>query len=338
MKRQKYLFIKVLLPNCLQEVEMEMRILSLSTGKEINLQSSNFSEIMEKNLEIIEILPENLKELSLKYNIDLIDLEDVFDLEERPRVDFDPQNGYFQIVTRYSLPWDEKEGVYRSIPIITFLKEGYCLIIHTNSKFVSINGGKQKKDKFENLLHGGIFRLLASLNHQTELIINNYRVLREITENSIFESKQTRHLKNIFHLSKYLVFFENNAKGNLIVIKKLMKLEFFHLETDLRLKGLIEDLETDMEQHYQQITIMREGLNSSLDAYGSIVGNNLNEVMKTLTILTVLLSNPILIASFYGMNIPLPFEDSPIAIILVLVISFILSIGMLYYMKRKGLF
>jgi magnesium transporter len=126
-------------------------------------------------------------------------------------------------------------------------------------------------------------------------------------------------------------------KGNLIQVRKLIKHETLEIQTNSEIISKFDDLETDFEQYYDQIRIMREILNSSLDAYGGIVSNNLNEVMKTLTIFTILLSNPILIASVYGMNINLPFADHPFSLYFLLIFSILLSGIMILYMKRRNI-
>ena len=180
-------------------------------------------------------------------------------------------------------------------------------------------------------------KFLTGIAIQTEKIIKQFQQIKDDFENQIFKSRETSGLRDIFHLSKGVVLFENNMKGNLIQLQKLIKHEKLEVKLNSELTGKLDDIETDFEQYYDQVRIMREIINSSLDAYGGIVSGNVNEVMKTLTIFTILLSSPILIASVYGMNIELPFSTHPFALYFVVLLSFFISIGMILYMKTRNI-
>ena len=319
-----------------------MQIINIVDGQEVDLNAFSLMDIPYFNIEIKDILREDLEAISSKFNIDIIDLEDVFDIEERPRLDYDHTTGYFQFVLRY--PLDNVDPINTTnnfIPIIFFITPKFSIVIHTNNKFLSSTNIKPKKSKVDFSTEEPFTALLKplwSVLGQIEKSLEKCRGSRVNLEERIFSSTKTAYLKEIFKLNTFLVLFESNTKGNLLVIKRLIHSGFIPLKKNILLAGKYDDIETDFEQYAEQVSIMREGLTSSLDAYGSIIGNNLNEVMKTLTLFTVLISNPILIASLYGTNVQLPFGDSPLAFVGILIISFFISAIMIFYMKRKGIF
>ena len=334
-----------------------MIALNLATGLEINLEELNESDFSNLQLEIRDLREKDIQFLAEKFKIELLDLEDVYDQEERPRVDIDPQNQYIEFVFRLPLDWmipsDDSDDVEleiedrKSIPLIGFFKpDSYCLILHYHDKFISeqikitkksIKNGIKVSDTNTESTVSALLKLLTGLSYSTEKVIRQYQLAKDDLEKKIFRLKETEGLRDVFQLSKSIVIFENNTKGNLIVLRKLINFTDLPIKSNLITASKFDDLETDFEQFYDQVRIMREIVNSSLDAYGSIVGNNLNEVMKTLTIFTILLSNPILIASLYGMNIGLPFSDHPYAFLIVILVSISLSGIMILYMKRKGI-
>ena len=317
--------------------------MNIASNQEVDLDSVSIGSGDFISLEIREVVPDDLLVISSRFNIDIIDLEDVFDPEEVPRADMDPQNQYLEIVLRLPIEWEiSKERQF--IPIISFLKQDYFISLHNHGSFISVTqrilkksrGPHNQEPEKETRLHSPL-RLFTGLILQTERTVKHFVMMRDRIEEKTFTSTRPQLLRDMFALAKSIVLLENLAKGNLNVIRKIIKSSFMPLDKDLILAGKFEDIETDFEQFYDQLRTMREVLNSSLDAYGSIIGNNLNDVMKTLTIFTVLLSNPILIASIYGMNIDVPFAHEPLAFLLVLIISGVMSSFMLFYMHRKGI-
>ena len=86
-----------------------------------------------------------------------------------------------------------------------------------------------------------------------------------------------------------------------------------------------------MSQKYSNI------LNGTMDAYASIISNNLNGVMKFLTSITIVLAVPTMVSSFWGMNVNLPFQDNRFGFPIMLVISIILTLIVTWWLKRKDM-
>jgi magnesium transporter len=101
---------------------------------------------------------------------------------------------------------------------------------------------------------------------------------------------------------------------------------------------LLEEVLTENQQAIEMTTIASNILSSMMDAFASIISNNLNAVMKVLASITIVLSFPTMIASFYGMNVDLPLQHSPIAFLLTLGMSFLISGSVVYVFWKRDWF
>jgi magnesium transporter len=105
-------------------------------------------------------------------------------------------------------------------------------------------------------------------------------------------------------------------------------------------KDFLDDLIVETSQALEMANTYTNILSSTLDAYASIISNNQNEVLKRLTTLTILLTIPVLIASIYGMNVPIPYGETPYAFWLPVIISLIILVAAAwgYWKRNKRLF
>ena len=79
-------------------------------------------------------------------------------------------------------------------------------------------------------------------------------------------------------------------------------------------------------------------LNGTMDAYASIISNNLNSVMKTLTSITIVLAVPTMISSFWGMNVKLPFENNPLGFVIMILFAVITTLLVTWWLKKRDMF
>ena len=99
----------------------------------------------------------------------------------------------------------------------------------------------------------------------------------------------------------------------------------------------LEELEVDLEQQMGLSAIYRALINNAMNAYDTIVGHNLSKVMKTLSAISLIVSVPTLIASLYGMNVGLPLESDPLAFVIILLFSLIITVPLMLYLRFKNL-
>lgn len=130
----------------------------------------------------------------------------------------------------------------------------------------------------------------------------------------------------------------NSLSANELLKMKMKRTDFLKIRDDEDKSDLFEDIIIDNSQALEMANIYTNILNGTMDAYGSIISNNLNITIRRLTLITIILMVPTLVASFYGMNIPLPLDGQPYALPIIVAVSIGLSLLVTWYFQRKRLF
>jgi magnesium transporter len=152
-------------------------------------------------------------------------------------------------------------------------------------------------------------------------------------ENDLERSIKNEDLQTLFNLEKSLVYFNTSLRGNEILL--------FRFKSSKKIKNvleeeLLEDVEIELKQAIESSHIFNDILSGMMNAYASVISNNLNVIMKRLTSISIILMIPTLIASIYGMNVTNHLERNPNGIYLILLGSFLLSIlGVWLFLKKK---
>ena len=157
----------------------------------------------------------------------------------------------------------------------------------------------------------------------------------EIAEYILKNSMKNKELLKLLSLEKGLVYFATSLKSNEIVMEKTMRGKIIKLYDDD--EDILDDAIIENRQAIEMAQIYTNILNGTMDAYASIISNNLNGVMKFLTSITIVLAIPTMISSFWGMNVELPFEDSPIGFIIMVLIAVVLTLVVTWWLKRKDM-
>ncbi|UUX93593.1 magnesium transporter CorA family protein [Methanoplanus endosymbiosus] len=153
-------------------------------------------------------------------------------------------------------------------------------------------------------------------------------------EINLQKSMRNRELIQLLNIEKSLVFFSTSLKGNEGVLEKILKfrpLKMYEDDTDL-----LEDVIIENKQAIEMANIYSSILSGMMDAFASVINNNMNQVMKLLASVTIVIAIPNIIASLFGMNVPLPMSDNSAAFPLLMLLSFILSSVLVIVMWRKN--
>ena len=137
-------------------------------------------------------------------------------------------------------------------------------------------------------------------------------------------------------IQKSLVYFVTALRSNELLMMKMERTNFLLLTDEER--EFLTDLIVDTSQALEMANIYTNILSSTLDAYASIISNNLNNVMKLLTSITIILSLPALVTGIYGMNVDIPYAKSPHAFYIPVIISLGISIIISWYFMKKKWF
>lgn len=155
-------------------------------------------------------------------------------------------------------------------------------------------------------------------------------------EKSTYHSTNNKQLLNFLNIQKSLVYFITSLRANSMVLEKLQKENIIPLNKEE--KVLLEDAVIENKQCIENSLISREILSSTIDAYGTIISNNLNVIMKFLAGITIVFSVPTMIASFLGMNVPLgALGESDLSFVLVCIVSFVVSFILACWLKKKNM-
>jgi magnesium transporter len=274
-----------------------------SVNNEI-VHTTTFDEGVWVNL--VDPSEEEIEKVKNALNVEIDFLKAALDEEERARIESD--NGQTLIIV--DIPVVEKEGkmnVYTTIPLgIILIKHiiiTICLKEDTLLKDFMSNKVKtfftQYKTRFVlQILYKNATRYLQFLKHIDK---TSTRI-----EQDLHKSMKNKELIQMLKLEKSLVYFSTALKSNEVVLEKLMKYE--HIKNYSEDTELLEDVIIENKQAIEMANIYSNILTGTMDAFASVISNNLNIVMKFLTSVTIVMAIPTMISSFFGMNVDLPLS------------------------------
>jgi magnesium transporter len=180
------------------------------------------------------------------------------------------------------------------------------------------------------------FVLKVLLNNATKYLAFLREINRTVEdlEDRLQLSMQNKEVLELLKFQKSLVYFTTALKTNELLLERLQRTQLFRMYPDD--EDLLEDVITENQQAIEMVNISSNILSSMMDAFASIISNNLNVVMKFLASVTILLSLPTIITSFYGMNVGLPLDNQWFTWLLILGVCFLLvGITTWLFVRRK---
>jgi len=261
----------------------------------------------------------------------------MLDDEELPRVEQSGNATLVVIDTPY-LEEGETSHIYKTYPLGIIITDNNFVITVSPKKTTILNDFKQNKVKD--------FRTAKKIRFLIQILLKTssyyLRALKQVNndiekkEQVLKKSTENKDLIDLLEIEKTLVYFITSLKANDLVLEKLSKgtiLPLYENDSDL-----LEDAIIENKQAIEMSSIYKDILSSITDTYATIVSNNLNIVMKFLAGATIVLSIPTMISSFLGMNVPLgSISKYPQAFILVIGVSFLLSIIVAIILKKKNM-
>lgn len=288
----------------------------------------------------VNVLPplrqEEFSELSETLEIPLDFLTDSLDIDERSR--YEEDEGVKLIVIKTPTEnnsFNESDSFYITIPIVIILTEGQIVTVNSFEneaikKF--LNTFQNRHPDRKNMMVLKIFEKIIS-NFQDFLKEINQR--RNALEQRLYIANRNEELLQLMRIQKSLVYFVTALRSNELLMMKMARTNF--LATSEEEKDLLDDLIVETSQALETANTYTNILSSTLDAFASIISNNQNEVLKRLTTTTMFLSIPVLIASIYGMNVPIPGSQSHFAfwVPIAVSIAILIYVGLRFMSKTK---
>jgi len=291
-------------------------------------------------ISLVEPTPSEISEISTRCGVDPDDLRSALDVEERSRVT--AEEGYVLVLV--DVPTTEKRGggrtSYHTIPlgiiltqqvIITVCLERVSVIAEFESGRVRDLRTFQKTRFTLQLLLRNAASYLSSLRDISKMIDKQEAALRRSTRNE--------ELVEMLELEKSLVYISTSLVSNQRVLTRLVRTPEVKKYPDD--DDLLQDTIVENEQAMEMASIYSGILSGTMDAYASVIANNQNAIMKTLALVTIVLSIPTMIFSMYGMNTQpdgMPFLHDVWGFGLIVAVSFMLSAAALIFFFRKRWF
>lgn len=260
-------------------------------------------------------------------------LDDIADTEERARYDYD--DGWILIILRIPYVKEVKSRTpYTTIPLGIILKGDVCITVcnfETNLMIDFVTYQQKRGVGFTDSVDM-VFRLFLSTAVWFLKRLKQINARIEGAKQHLDRKVDNADLIALSRLQDSLTYFATSIRGNETLLSKLkFKLPVDELDADL-----IEDVSIEMNQARETTGIYSNILESTMDTYANIINNNMSTVMKTLTIISMFLMVPTLVASLFGMNLRNGMEASPLGFFLAIILSIVLTALFWWYAKRKS--
>lgn len=258
------------------------------------------------------------------------------DPEERARIDYEEDDGTTLILADVPIiEKDEDQKEYSTIPVgFIIVRDEYFITVSLMENQVIRRMNPVKNKSVATYKKSRL--VLQCLYVNSEIYLNLLKKINRETEIAEKELRQTRKNKSLLRLlslEKSLVYFTTSLKANEVVMERMNRGKVIKLyEED---EDLLEDVLIENKQAMEMSKIYSDILSGVMDAYSSIISNNLNGVMKILTAITIIISVPTMISSFWGMNVKVPMQDNPWGFAIILIASILIGIIVTIILKRK---
>lgn len=312
----------------------------ISVYKHVNAQFSLLNDFENGSwINLVAPTEEELLLVNKKTGVDIDLLKVALDEEERSRIELEEDINQTIIVV--DIPRVEKEGnnrfVYTTLPLGIIFVGDYIITVCLISSSLVEDFIKGRVKKFYTYKRTRFVLLLLYRNSTRYL-----RYLRQIDKASerlheeMQRSYKNKELFQMMALEKSLVYFTTSLKGNEIVLEKLVKVTY--IKKYYEDEELLDDVIIENKQAIEMCSIYRDILSGMMDAYASIISNNLSIVMKFLAAVTIVISLPTLVTSAWGMNVNVPWEHTPFGFIVVMSIATIVTVSAVLWLWKRKMF
>lgn len=280
---------------------------------------------------------EEIMQVAEKLGVPINYLKDPLDEEERSRIEKEDNHLLIIVNVPVYLTDEEDSPIFDTVPLGMIITPEVFITVSLRDhpifhEFME-NRVKQfytfKKTRFSLQI---LYQISTHYLRYLKLI---YKRTNEI-ERELHQSMKNQELYTLLNLEKSLVYFTTSLKSNNIVLQKMLRNGLIKMYEDDQ--DLLEDVIIENQQAIEMAETHSSILSGMMDAFASVISNNLNIVMKFLASFTIILSIPTMVASFYGMNVPIPFQNYPHSFWIAILISLFLSSIMAFIFWKRRLF
>lgn len=307
-----------------------------------DIETNKLEEIKEFKkgswINLVNPSEQEIKKLCESVNIQEDFIRDALDFEEKARIDKEEDDDTTLFVVDVPIvEKNEENDVYTTMPLgMIVVRDDFFITVSLRKNKVIEDFEKRKIKDFQTYKKSKLIFQILYLNSSYYLsylkLINKET---EIAEYILKNSMKNKELLKLLSLEKSLVYFTTSLKSNELVMERTLRGKIIKLYEDD--EDILEDAITENKQAIEMAKIYSDILNGTMEAYASIISNNLNGVMKFLTSITIVLAIPTMISSFWGMNVNLPFQDNKFGFVIMIAISAILTLVVTWWLKKKDM-
>lgn len=258
-------------------------------------------------------------------------LEDIADADERPRTE--TEGNWLLTILRIPMQSSNPQIPFITVPIGIITNNDIIVSVcyhqtellpdfiqHTRRKNICVNN---KLELILRLIYSSAVWFLKYLKQINNEVAN--------AEKELEKSIRNEDLLRLMKLQKTLVYFDTSIRGNEVLIGRLKNI---FQNTGMLDMELLDDAVIELRQAYNTVNIYSDILTGTMDAFASIISNNVNDIMKRMTSLSITLMIPTVIASFYGMNVDIHLDSFPHAFLFIVLLSAAISAGTFVWFRR----
>jgi magnesium transporter len=275
-----------------------------------------------------------IQQINTDYGLPVDLINDILDIDERSRVEF--EDDWTFVILRIPVETSNNGVPFQTIPLGVFMTGDYTMTICLqDNEVLPLSQSIQIREQYRQITDSVnfILRLFLRSGNMYLRYLKQINQMTSALEQDLEKSIKNKELNKLLKMEKCLVYFITSIKGNEIVLAKLRNAKKITSEIN---EDLLEDAIIENKQALEMAQIYSDIQSGMMDAFASVISNNLNVVMKQLTIISIVLMIPTLIASIFGMNVPNFLEESKWALPIIITGSVSLSIvGVMSFRKRQ---
>lgn len=288
-------------------------------------------------INLVAPTPEELERIEDELSVDGDFLRAALDDEETARLESEND----QVLILVDTPYVEKTDdhiIYETLPLGIIITDKNIITVCLKNSIVLDQFEKNSIRTFYTYKkYRFLYQLLYKNAQRYLLYLRQIDKMSNLVEKQLHQSMKNKELFQLLDLEKSLVYISTSLSANQVVLEKILRLNIIKKYTED--EDLLEDVIIENKQAIEMANIYSGILSGTMDAFASIISNNLNIVMKLLTSITILMAIPTMFSSFFGMNvINMPFATSPFGFWIVLGISVVTAIIVGIILLKKNLF
>lgn len=238
-------------------------------------------------------------------------LADIMDQDEQARIE--KEDEYISLIVRIPAMGEGGEGIdQQAVPLGIVIFPNMVITICQGDSVVLEDLARHRFRQYPIQTIEGF--VISIMNRAAMVYIRLLKFLnrqKSLVEEKLHFSIKNYELIQLLQIQKSLVYFTTALTSNEALLEKLQKLSYFKLAGEEE-RDFLEDVITDNRQAIEMANIYSNILTGTMDAFASVISNNMNVIMKRLTIISISLMFPTFLTSFYGMNVDLPFQTRPL--------------------------